>query len=144
MAAKRPFSLATRLTFFISLATIIAFFAFTWIMIHSVKAHFEERDVHDLRQLSTTLETVLDHADYPQARRLEIVKNIIAGYANVFICLDDGQGNILFQSPNGPDLSHMLSTPGCPPLHPSARLSGYTSWLWHMSLHLHYHSISHL
>ena len=112
MAAKRPFSLATRLTFFISLATIIAFFAFTWIMIHSVKAHFEERDVHDLRQLSTTLETVLDHADYPQARRLEIVKNIIAGYANVFICLDDGQGNILFQSPNGPDLSHMLSTPG--------------------------------
>ncbi len=54
MAAKRPFSLATRLTFFISLATIIAFFAFTWIMIHSVKAHFEERDVHDLRQLSTT------------------------------------------------------------------------------------------
>ncbi len=112
MAAKRPFSLATRLTFFISLATIIAFFAFTWIMIHSVKAHFEERDVHDLRQLSTTLETVLNHADYPQARRLEIVRNIIAGYANVFICLDDGQGNILFQSPNGPDLSHMLSTPG--------------------------------
>ena len=112
MAAKRPFSLATRLSFFISLATIIAFFAFTWIMIHSVKAHFEERDVHDLRQLSTTLETVLNHADYPQARRLEIVRNIIAGYANVFICLDDGQGNILFQSPDGPDLSHMLSTPG--------------------------------
>lgn len=76
-------------------------------MIHSVKAHFEERDVHDLRQLSTTTETVLDHADYPQARRLEIVKNIIAGYANVFICLDDGRGNILFQSPNGPDLSHI-------------------------------------
>ncbi len=37
MVAKRPFSLATRLSFFISLATIIAFFAFTWIMIHSVK-----------------------------------------------------------------------------------------------------------
>ncbi len=36
------------------------------------------------------------------------MKNIIAGYANVFICLDDGQGNILFQSPNGPDLNHML------------------------------------
>ena len=79
MAAKRPFSLATRLTFFISLATIIAFFAFTWIMIHSVKAHFEERDVHDLKQLSTTLETVLNHADYPQERRLEILKNVIGG-----------------------------------------------------------------
>lgn len=67
-------------------------------MIHSVKAHFEERDVHDLRQLSTTTETVLDHADYPPARRLEIVRNIIAGYANVFICPDDGRGNILSSS----------------------------------------------
>lgn len=101
MAAKRPFSLATRLTFFISLATIIAFFAFTRIMIHSVKAHFEERDVHDLRQLSTTLETVLDHADYPQARRLEIVKNIIAGYANVFICTDDGGAIFSSSRPTG-------------------------------------------
>lgn len=109
---RRPFSLATRLTFFISLATIVAFFAFTWIMIHSVKAHFEERDAHDLRQLATTLETVLNHADYPQARRLEILKNVIDGYANVFICLDDGSGQTLFQSPNGPDLSHIMSTPG--------------------------------
>ncbi|HEP1065294.1 TPA: Cu(+)/Ag(+) sensor histidine kinase [Klebsiella aerogenes] len=112
MAAKRPFSLATRLTFFISLATIIAFFAFTWIMIHSVKAHFEERDVHDLKQLSTTLETVLNHADYPQERRLGILKNVIGGYANVFICLDDAEGKILFQSPDGPELSHIMSTPG--------------------------------
>lgn len=70
-------------------------------MIHSVKAHFEERDVHDLRQLSTTLETVLDHADYPQARRLEIVRNIIAGYANVFICLDDGGAIFCFSRQTG-------------------------------------------
>jgi two-component system heavy metal sensor histidine kinase CusS len=98
--------------FFISLATIVAFFAFTWIMIHSVKAHFEERDVHDLKQLATTLETVLNHGDYPQAQRLDIVKNVIDGYANVFICLDDANGQTLFQSPNGPDLSHIMSTPG--------------------------------
>lgn len=108
----RPFSLASRLTFFISLATIVAFFAFTWIMIHSVKAHFEERDVHDLKQLATTLETVLNHGDYPQAQRLDIVKNVIDGYANVFICLDDANGQTLFQSPNGPDLSHIMNTPG--------------------------------
>ena len=115
MASKwlqRPFSLATRLTFFISLATVVAFFAFTWIMINSVKAHFEERDVHDLKQLATTLETVLNHGDDSQARRLEILKNVIDGYANVFICLDDANGTILFQSPNGPDLSHILRTPG--------------------------------
>ncbi len=81
-------------------------------MIHSVKAHFEERDVHDLKQLATTLETVLNHGDYPQAQRLDIVKNVIDGYANVFICLDDANGQTLFQSPNGPDLSHIMNTPG--------------------------------
>ena len=36
---RRPFSLATRLTFFISLATIVAFSAFTGIMLHSVEKH---------------------------------------------------------------------------------------------------------
>ena len=37
---RRPFSLALRLTFFISLSTILAFFAFTWFMLHSVEKHF--------------------------------------------------------------------------------------------------------
>ncbi|MFK3707630.1 Cu(+)/Ag(+) sensor histidine kinase [Klebsiella sp. NPDC088457] len=109
---SRPFSLATRLTFFISLATIVAFFAFTWIMINSVKAHFEERDVHDLKQLATTLETVLDRGDEAQPQRLAILKSVIEGYANVFICLADANGTVLFQSPDGPDLSHIISTPG--------------------------------
>ena len=53
---QRPFSLATRLTFFISLATIAAFFAFAWIMIHSVKVHFAEQDINDLKEMS--LETI--------------------------------------------------------------------------------------
>ncbi len=102
MAAKRPFSLATRLTFFISLATIIAFFAFTWIMIHSVKAHFEERDVHDLKQLSTTLETVLDHADYPQAAAgWRSWRNIIAGYATFLSVWTTARAIFCFSHPTG-------------------------------------------
>lgn len=52
---QRPFSLATRLTFFISLATIAAFFAFAWIMIHSVKVHFAEQDINDLKRLAPRL-----------------------------------------------------------------------------------------
>ena len=59
---QRPFSLATRLTFFISLATIAAFFAFAWIMIHSVKVHFAEQDINDLKEISATLERVLNDA----------------------------------------------------------------------------------
>ena len=45
--SRRPFSLALRLTFFISLSTILAFIAFTWFMLHSVENHFAEQDVSD-------------------------------------------------------------------------------------------------
>ncbi|RLZ14929.1 hypothetical protein, partial [Enterobacter hormaechei] len=41
--SRRPFSLALRLTFFISLSTILAFIAFTWFMLHSVEKHFAEQ-----------------------------------------------------------------------------------------------------
>ena len=40
---------------FISLATIAAFFAFAWIMIHSVKVHFAEQDINDLKRLAPPL-----------------------------------------------------------------------------------------
>lgn len=84
---QRPFSLATRLTFFISLATIAAFFAFAWIMIHSVKVHFAEQDINDLKEISATLERVLNHPDETQARRLMTLEDIVSGYSNVLISL---------------------------------------------------------
>ncbi len=56
--SRRPFSLALRLTFFISLSTILAFIAFTWFMLHSVDKHFAEQDVSDLQQISTTLNRI--------------------------------------------------------------------------------------
>lgn len=82
---QRPFSLATRLTFFISLATIAAFFAFAWIMIHSVKVHFAEQDINDLKEISATLERVLNHPDETQARRLMTLEDIVSGYSNMLI-----------------------------------------------------------
>ena len=86
---QRPFSLATRLTFFISLATIAAFFAFAWIMIHSVKVHFAEQDINDLKEISATLKRVLNHPEETQARRLMTLEDIVSGYSNVLISLAD-------------------------------------------------------
>ena len=63
----RPFSLATRLTFFISLVTIASFFALAWIMIQSVKVHFAEQDINDLSEISATLDGAslsLDFVEY--------------------------------------------------------------------------------
>ena len=99
---QRPFSLATRLTFFISLATIAAFFAFAWIMIHSVKVHFAEQDINDLKEISATLERVLNHPDETQARRLMTLEDIVSGYSNVLISLADSQGKTVYHSPGTP------------------------------------------
>lgn len=107
---QRPFSLATRLTFFISLATIASFFAFAWIMIHSVKVHFAEQDINDLREISTTLERILNHPGEPESRRLETLKNVVAGYSNVIISLEDANQKALFHSPGAPDLRPFIAS----------------------------------
>lgn len=96
---QRPFSLATRLTFFISTATIAAFFAFAWIMIHSVKVHFAEQDINDLKEISATLERVLNHPDETQARRLMTLEDIVSGYSNVLISTADSHGKTVYHSP---------------------------------------------
>ncbi|MGD2645182.1 hypothetical protein ACP8X1_06585, partial [Escherichia coli] len=111
---QRPFSLATRLTFFISLATIAAFFAFAWIMIHSVKVHFAEQDINDLKEISATLERVLNHPDETQARRLMTLEDIVSGYSNVLISLADSHGKTVYHSPGGfapifPDICYHLT-----------------------------------
>lgn len=45
-------------------------------MIHSVKVHFAEQDINDLKEISATLERILTHPDEPEARRLEILKTL--------------------------------------------------------------------
>ena len=56
---SRPFSLATRLTFFISLATIASFFAFAWIMIQSNEEHFAVLELQNKTEISDTSERML-------------------------------------------------------------------------------------
>lgn len=106
----RPFSLATRLTFFISLATIASFFAFAWIMIHSVKAHFAEQDISDLKEISTALERILNNPQESESRRLETLKNVVSGYSNIVILLEDGNQNALFHSPGALDLRQYITS----------------------------------
>jgi two-component system heavy metal sensor histidine kinase CusS len=107
---RRPFSLATRLTFFISLATIASFFAFAWIMIHSVKVHFAEQDINDLQEISITLERIINQPNEPESRRLETLKNVVAGYSNVIISLVDSNQKAIFHSPNAPDLRQFIAS----------------------------------
>ncbi|MFS7347223.1 Cu(+)/Ag(+) sensor histidine kinase [Rahnella inusitata] len=107
---RRPFSLATRLTFFISLSTIIAFVAFTWVMLHSVEKHFAEIDISDLKQISISLEKILRAPDASEQQKAETISNIMETYHNISVLLLDGNKQVLYRSIDGPDL-----TPALPP-----------------------------
>jgi len=110
MLSRRPFSLALRLTFFISLSTILAFIAFTWFMLHSVENHFAEQDVSDLQQISTTMHGILQSPADPDEKKISKIKESIASYRNVAVLLMDPQGNILFSSAQGAALRPAMKT----------------------------------
>lgn len=95
---RRPSSLALRLTFFISTSTILAFIAFTWIMLHSVEKHFAEQDISDLKQISVTLNRILQSPETPHEQKLSKIRELIASYRSVSVLLQDSQGEILFSS----------------------------------------------
>lgn len=107
---RRPFSLATRLTFFISLATIIAFAAFTGMMLYSVEKHFAEQDVSDLKQVNATLSTLLTAPDTPETEKIANISSALASYRNIAVLLRSADNPQLYHSPNGPDLSSILAT----------------------------------
>lgn len=67
-------------------------------MIHSVKVHFAEQDINDLKEISATLKRVLNHPEETQARRLMTLEDIVSGYSNVLISLADSQGKTVYHS----------------------------------------------
>jgi len=107
-AKRRPLSLAVRLTLFISLSTILAFLIFTWVMINSVEQHFSERDVYDLKQISSVLENIIKEPKKSEAQKIEKLSDILTSYQNITALLRDGNNNILYHSSKGADLSAIL------------------------------------
>ena len=107
---RRPFSLALRLTFFISLSTLLAFFASTWFMLHSVEKHFAEQDVSDLQQISSAMHRILQSPADPDHKKISKLKESLAGYRNVAVLLLDPQGNTLFSSAQGAALRPAMNT----------------------------------
>ena len=107
---RRPFSLALRLTFFISLSTILAFFAFTWFMLHSVEKHFAEQDISDLQQISSAMHRILQSPADPDQKKISKLKESVASYRNVAVLLLDPQGNTLFSSAQGTALRPAMNT----------------------------------
>ncbi len=123
--SRRPFSLALRLTFFISLSTILAFLAFTWFTLNSVENHFAEQDVSDLQQISATMNRILQSPADPDEKKISKIKESIASYRNVAVLLLDPQEKVLFNSAQGAALRPAVNT-----AHFSDHLRARDVFLW--------------
>lgn len=109
--SRRPFSLAVRLTFFISLATLFAFAVLTSIMLNSVKTHFTEMDEQDLNKVKMTLSSILLEPSASEAEKIEKVSVILASYRHISVLMLNADNQPLYRSPDGPDLITLVSTP---------------------------------
>ncbi|CDL37911.1 Osmosensitive K+ channel histidine kinase KdpD [Citrobacter freundii] len=75
-----------------------------------MKVHFAEQDINDLQEISITLERIINQPNEPESRRLETLKNVVAGYSNVIISLVDSNQKAIFHSPNAPDLRQFIAS----------------------------------
>ncbi len=72
--ARRPFSSALRLTFFISLSTILAFSRLP-VYAPSVEKHFAEQDISDLQQISRAMHRILQSPADPDEKKISKIKS---------------------------------------------------------------------
>lgn len=107
-SGRRPLSLTFRLTLFISITAIAAFLVFSWITIRSVEKHFEELDINELQQVSTSISQLLSHSELPEKVRIDRMVGAISHHGNVSVFLENENGQILFQSPGGPDFQQIV------------------------------------
>lgn len=107
---RRPFSLKVRLTFFISLATIFAFVVLTSIMLNSVKNHFADMDIKDLNKIKMTISSILLNPAESEAQKVEKISIILASYRHISVLLLNSDDQMLYRSPDGPNLMPVLKT----------------------------------
>lgn len=109
---RRPFSLKTRLTFFISLTTVIAFVVFAEMILHSVQNHFAEQDIDNLQQVKTALLAIPDTPALSEQQKIEKIRTLLAGYRQISVLLLGPQHQVLYRSSDGPDLMPLTTESG--------------------------------
>lgn len=100
---RRPFSLAIRLTFLISMVTIAAFFAFTAFISSSIEDHLAKQDVNDLKRMSAKVQEILN-TQQSDRKTIREIRNVTSSYLDAAVIVMDSNGLLLYSSDNSNDL----------------------------------------
>lgn len=101
--ARRPASLASRVTLSMGVAMAAAFLMFNWVSVRSLDQHFVEMDEHVLWGVFDAVIRALGevHSEGDD----EALQNAIRGHEGVYYYVADAVGNTLYSPAEGPDLA---------------------------------------
>ena len=100
--ARRPASLALRLTVFIGSVITVLLLAFGWLIERSIDRHFVQQDVDELNAVIESVSQLLsepERAAGDEALQRHLA-SAVSGHHNVQIRLTDSDENLLYATPH--------------------------------------------
>ncbi|MDR1615013.1 MAG: heavy metal sensor histidine kinase [Campylobacteraceae bacterium] len=102
-----PKSLILRLMAAVSFATVLIFFCFGFYIEYTVKVHFEEMDVYELEIVLKSVKNTLEYANDISTSKTPF-SSILSAHPNVFIYLEDKNGEIVYLSHDDGNLISLI------------------------------------
>ncbi|MBW7886269.1 MAG: Cu(+)/Ag(+) sensor histidine kinase [Caldilineaceae bacterium] len=105
--ARRPASLALRITWLVGLAMLLVFLIFNWISVKSLDQHFAEMDEEELRVIASSVIRALGEVhDNSDAQALQ---RAVRGHHGVYYYVANASGEALYAPRGGPDLARFAA-----------------------------------
>jgi len=106
---RRPPSLTLRLTLLFGFVSVVVFSEFGWLINDSIKHHFAEQDINELRIVAQAVDkAILTSASVKTAAQLkQRFDDILVGHHGASLHITDESGRTLYSS-SGPDLSALV------------------------------------
>lgn len=105
--ARRPASLASRVTWLVGLAMLLVFLIFNWLSVRSLDQHFAEMDEEELGVIASSVIRALGEVhDNSDAQALQ---RAVRGHHGVYYYVADAAGETLYAPRGGPDLARFTA-----------------------------------
>ncbi|CAM5554499.1 Cu(+)/Ag(+) sensor histidine kinase [Rhodanobacter lindaniclasticus] len=105
---RRPVSLASRVTWLVSIAMMLVLLIFSWVSVRSLDRHFAEMDEEELGVIASSVIRALikvhDGGDTQALRRA------VRGHHGVYYYIADAAGKTLYTPKDGPDLERFAAS----------------------------------
>lgn len=105
---RRPVSLASRVTWLVSIAMMLVLLIFSWVSVRSLDRHFAEMDEEELGVIaSSVIRALIEVHDGGDTQAL---RRAVRGHHGVYYYIADAAGKTLYTPKDGPDLERFAAS----------------------------------